>query len=71
MALKRDGDGKGKVIIVFPSLPLLRGDYYLDVYLACENAIRILDSVLNAAEFHVTQRGIEQGVVNLPHTWQV
>lgn len=67
--LHRDSSGYTEAELWFPGLPLLKGQYYVDVYLLCEKALHIYDQVLNAAQFTMEQRGLEQGVVSLPHQW--
>ena len=69
--LTREDDGKGTLTVVFPRLPLLKGDYYLDVYLLCENGLKVWDRIKNVAEINVKQKGLEQGIVSLPHTWHI
>lgn len=69
VVLKRTADGKGVATIVFPKVPLLKGDYGIDIYLVCGDAVRVLDSVLNVFRIKVRQKDIEQGVVSLPHFW--
>lgn len=67
--LSRDDRGEGHVSLLFPSVPLLKGRYLLQVYLACENAIHSYDMTLEAGAINVTQSGLEQGVVHLPRNW--
>lgn len=56
--------------VVFPSIPLLKGDYTLSVYLGCENAIHCYDSALNIIQLKIEQESTEQGFVMLPHYWK-
>jgi len=69
--LHRNSEGKGRAMITFPCFPLLRGDYWLDLYLMCEKGIKVYDLAKQVIEFNVTQDGLEQGLVSLPHSWQV
>jgi len=69
LVIARDKDGKSLVEIVFKQFPLARGEYWVDVYLGCENAIHIYDVALQVAKLKVSQIGIEQGVVKLPYEW--
>lgn len=64
-----DSRGKGQVKITFPGISLLKGDYYLSVILACETAIHIYDIAERCLEFQITQHGMAQGIVVLPHIW--
>lgn len=59
-----------KVEISFPSIPLLKGDYFLSVYLCCENTIHCYDTALNIIQLRIEQEGTEQGFVMLPHYWK-
>lgn len=69
--LQRQVDGSGAVTLTFPRLPLLKGEYWVTVYLACERALHEYDQAAMVARVRVTQRGLEQGIVSLPHTWRV
>ncbi len=68
--LLRNSEGEGKAKVTFPDFPLLRGDYWLDLYLMCEKGIKVYDLAKQVVEFNVTQDGLEQGLVSLPHSWQ-
>jgi lipopolysaccharide transport system ATP-binding protein len=68
-ALTRDDRGNGQVSLVLPQLPLLKGEYYLDIYLACERGLHYYATAPAAFELVMTQNGLEQGVVNLGHQW--
>jgi len=65
----RNPDGCSEVKITFPSFPLLKGKYLLDVFLLCENGIHVYDFVHSAAKITVRQSNLEQGVVSIPHVW--
>lgn len=65
-----DAAGRGEVTVSFPRLPLLKGDYSVTVFLACENAIHVYDFAERALALHVTQQGTIQGVAALPHAWR-
>lgn len=67
--LKRDEQGNGEVILVFPELPLLQGCYWIHVFLLCEQGLLVLDKARMVAELVVSQETLEQGVVTLPHVW--
>ena len=62
-------DGTGRATLYFPKLPLMRGKYRLTIFLACERSIHIYDHAQYCIELDVTQEGLDQGVVFLPHTW--
>jgi lipopolysaccharide transport system ATP-binding protein len=62
-------DGRGQARVVFPRLPLLKGDYWLTLILVCERGMHAYDLAERAISFKVTQQGPEQGFVVLPHRW--
>jgi lipopolysaccharide transport system ATP-binding protein len=66
----RDTAGRGTATIAFPNIPLLKGEYFVGVYLLSENGIHIYDGAANVATLHFSQSSLEQGVVSLPHAWQ-
>ncbi len=68
VALKRDESGRTQVSVLFPKLPLMRGNYGISVFLLCERAIHIYDSA-NVAEMEVSQPGLELGVVAFERHW--
>lgn len=68
--LSRKPDGAGEVSVTFPRLPLLKGEYWINAYLLCEQGIHIYDQATMAAKIKVTQKGLEQGLVSLPHHWR-
>ncbi len=62
-------DGHGHIKLDFTQLPLLKGNYYLNLYLACDKGLHVYEEILQAASFQVVQTNVEQGVVSLPHLW--
>ncbi|HIJ89330.1 MAG: ABC transporter ATP-binding protein [Desulfobulbaceae bacterium] len=68
--LRRDEGGYGEVVLRFPLLPLLKGDFLVHVYLLCERGIHIYDQAIAVARLHVRQNDLEQGVVSVPHEWR-
>jgi lipopolysaccharide transport system ATP-binding protein len=69
LAIQRDAQGYAKVRVQFTKLALLKGEYWVDVYLLCENAIHVYDQARMVAMLKVRQQGLEQGVVSLPRNW--
>ncbi len=65
----RDARGRGTARITFARLPLLRGDYILSVFLACERMLHIYDRSIKAHRFSVEQSWLEPGLVRLSHQW--
>ncbi len=66
----QDKNDQGEVILKLPRLPLLKGDFLVNVYLLCERGIHIYDQALAVARIHVRQNDLEQGVVSVPHEWR-
>ena len=69
VVLQRDSAGVGRACLTIPRLPLLKGEYFINIFLACERGLHYYDSVLYAIELELTQDGLEQGVVTLAHHW--
>jgi lipopolysaccharide transport system ATP-binding protein len=70
LTIQRDELGNAKVRIKFPRLALLKGEYWMVVYLLCENAIHLYDQVNLMTKLNVYQKGLELGVVSLPRHWE-
>ena len=68
--LVRDEAGVGHVRLELPRLPLLRGRYFVSIYLGCERMLHLYDHALACVELDVRQRGLERGLVQLPHAWR-
>lgn len=69
LTLARDAWGHGEVSVVFPKFSLLKGNYWLNVYLLGEDGVHLYDQAFAAVELRVSQRGLEQGLVSLPRRW--
>jgi lipopolysaccharide transport system ATP-binding protein len=69
VAPQRRESGQGEVHLTFPRLPLLKGNYWVNVFLLCENGIHVYDRAERVAELRVAQKGLERGVVTLPRQW--
>jgi len=70
LAVVMDGAGKGHATVVFPLIPLLKGEYHVTAFLACEQGLHVYDYAPRCLTLEVTQAGVLQGVVVLPHQWQ-
>jgi lipopolysaccharide transport system ATP-binding protein len=68
--IERDAQGRGQATVVFEKLPLMKGRFSVGAYLFDERALHVYDVVLQAATVVVTQPGVHQGFVQLPHRWQ-
>lgn len=62
--------GRGSVSAIFERIPLLKGIYWVDIFLLCENAIHVYQHARMVAQLQVSQVGLEMGVVALPHRWE-
>lgn len=69
--LIRDEHGAGFAEIRYTQLPLLKGHYQLGVYLFCDKGLHTYDWADPVAQFTLSQQGTEQGIVCLPHQWNV
>jgi lipopolysaccharide transport system ATP-binding protein len=70
ITIQRDKLGNGQATVVFEKLPLMKGRFFVGAYLFDERALHVYDVVLQAATLNVTQTGVHQGFVQLPHRWQ-
>ena len=70
VTIQRDTLGNGQATVVFEKLPLMKGRFFVGAYLFDERALHVYDVVLQAATLNVTQAGVHQGFVQLPHRWQ-
>ena len=71
VAIPRRADGTGRAALTFERLPLLKGQYGVQVFLLSEDGVHVYDQATDVAVIQVTQIGLEQGIVTLPHHWQV
>jgi lipopolysaccharide transport system ATP-binding protein len=65
-----DEEGRGRATIIFPDIPLRKGDYTITSILACEHAIHVYDLCERCITLHVSQEVPAQGFVTLPHAWK-
>ncbi|MDX1491946.1 MAG: ABC transporter ATP-binding protein [Pseudohongiellaceae bacterium] len=63
-------DGAGYAQVEIEKLPLMKGDYRVSAFLACEKGLHVYDWVPQSISLKVTQTSTAQGVVVLPHKWQ-
>ena len=69
VVLEVSSAGTGRGTIIFPKIALLKGEYSVRVFLMCERGIHLYEHVDVAADLIVSQQGLEQGYVSLPHHW--
>jgi lipopolysaccharide transport system ATP-binding protein len=70
VTLTRDTSGRGAVSLHYPNLPLLKGRYMVDAWLLDETGLHAYDAAQGAIALNVSQHGLEQGLVALPHRWE-
>jgi lipopolysaccharide transport system ATP-binding protein len=63
-----DGSGFAKVEVT--KIPLMKGEYRVSAFLACEKGLHVYDWVAQNISLKVSQTNTAQGVVVLPHSWQ-
>jgi lipopolysaccharide transport system ATP-binding protein len=61
--------GHGIASVVFPKIPLLKGRYTVTGFLLCEKGLHLYEQIERSLVLNVTQKGLEQGLVTLPHEW--
>lgn len=63
--------GKASCQLTFDQLPLLKGEYWVEVYLLCDQGIQFFDQRIPAARFKIEQPdySLEQGLVHLSRKW--
>ncbi len=68
---QQSDDGKGHTRLDFPKLPLLKGEYWVEVYLLCEQGILFYDQQIPAARFKMQSPdfSLEQGVFHIEREW--
>ncbi|NTV13884.1 MAG: ABC transporter ATP-binding protein [Desulfobulbaceae bacterium] len=69
-APRRDETGAGELVLCFPKIPFLKGEFFLNVFLLCERGIHIYDQAWAVVRIVVNQSDLEQGVVSIPHEWR-
>lgn len=69
VVVDREHDGGGMIRLKFPTFPLLKGSYWINVFLLCDKGLHVYDKAQMVAELVVSQESLMQGVVALPHEW--
>ena len=64
-----DTHGRGRAVVRFSALPLLKGSYFVTVILLSEDGVHPYDMAKHCIMLRVSQDGLTQGVVALPHQW--
>lgn len=61
--------GRATATLLFPNLPLMKGNYRLTIFLGCERAIHLYDQALYCVDIKMEHEGNEQGLCFLPRRW--
>ncbi len=61
--------GLVKATLTFPNINLLKGTYWVNIFLLCEQGIHLHQDIKHAAKLIVEQSDLEVGIVSLPHHW--
>lgn len=69
-SLQVDENGHGQARVLFPKIPLFKGRYTITGFLLSEDGLHPYEQVEHCLVLNVTQKGLEQGLVMLPHVWQ-
>lgn len=69
--IARDSEGNGRAEVLFEKVPLLRGRYFVSIYLMCEKCIHFYDSLPHQYEMIVEQKSFEKGIFRIEHKWFV
>jgi lipopolysaccharide transport system ATP-binding protein len=70
LTFERTSDEQYEACITFPKLSLLKGNYWVNVFLLCEKGLHLYDRAERVAEIEVRQECRELGVVSLPRSWE-
>ncbi len=68
-AVTVDANGNGNATVIFPCIPLLKGEYHITAFVLCEQGLHIYDSAEQCMSLEISQEGMTQGLVWLPHEW--
>lgn len=70
IVLHRTAEGVGEICLRINQIPLLKGEYQVNVYLLCERGLHVYDSAERVATLTVQQTGRLQGYFSTPHQWE-
>lgn len=70
--LEVNAQGGGEVVLELPKLALLKGEFWLEAYLLCEQGIMFYDQIIPAARFSVVSpdNPLEQGIYHAERIWK-
>ena len=67
-----DRQGQARAVLTFSALPLLKGEYWLEAYLLCDQGVLFLDQRVPVARFSMESPGRERepGLIHLERHWR-
>lgn len=70
--LEVNAQGGGEVVLELPKLALLKGEFWLEAYLLCEQGVMFYDQIIPAASFSVASpdNQLEQGIYHAERIWK-
>lgn len=68
--LHRTTEGMGEINLKLDEIPLLKGEYLVNIYLMCERGLHIYDTAIAAATLQIKQSSRLQGYFSIPHRWE-
>ncbi|AEJ00317.1 ABC transporter related protein [Nitrosomonas sp. Is79A3] len=69
-SVQRNSEGYGQICLRLDQVPLLKGEYQINVYLLCERGIHLYDAAESVATLQVKQTSRLQGYFSIPHQWE-
>ncbi|WP_292994990.1 ABC transporter ATP-binding protein [Nitrosomonas sp.] len=69
-SVQRNSEGYGQICLRLDQVPLLKGEYQINVYLLCERGIHLYDAAESVAHLQVKQTSRLQGYFSIPHQWE-
>ena len=66
---KKDGDGQLFFSVDYPEIPLLKGNFRMDVSLFCSKGLHTHDYANQFLNITVIQSDLEQGICHINHKW--
>ncbi|VAW85861.1 Teichoic acid export ATP-binding protein TagH [hydrothermal vent metagenome] len=64
-------NGQASATVIFEKIPLLKGEYWIEAYLLCEQGILFYDQRIPCARFKIKQEHnpLEQGIFHMNRVW--
>ncbi len=58
-----------RITLTLTKLPLLKGSYYVELFILCDQGIHVYEHLRYLTPFEVSQTHLELGLVRLPRSW--